>query len=80
MFYFLNEQFIKDSFKDEEIVDTFENLHSIFEYLKTLDVVYKYKLKYEYTLYSEEYVKHKKYREYIYMFKLDLLNYIAKTD
>lgn len=46
-----------------DVDDTFQNLHSIFEYLQTLETVYKYKLKYEYTLYSEEYVKHKTYSE-----------------
>ena len=37
-------------------------------------------MKYEYTLYSEEYVKNNSLKEPIYYFKLILLNYIAYTE
>ena len=47
--------------------------------MKTQETIYKYKLKYEYTLYSEEYVKNNTLKEPIYHFKLILLNYIAFT-
>lgn len=58
----------------------FDNLNDIFQFLRTLEVVYNYKLKYEYTLYSEEYVKNSSLKEPIYHFKLILLNYIAYTE
>lgn len=74
LFFFLNEQF-----KTKDVTATFENLIDIFKYLMTLDVVYNYKLKYEYTLYSEKFVKNNQLKEPIYYFKLVLLNYIAHT-
>lgn len=75
LFYFLNEQF-KDT---EEVVDMFENLNDLFEFLRRENVKYNYKIKYEYTLYSDKYVKNRKYKREIYGFKLVLLKYIAET-
>ena len=60
--------------------EVFDNLVDIFQYLNHLDVVYYYKLKYEHTLYSDKYVKNESLKEYIYYFKLILLNYIAFTE
>lgn len=75
LFYFLNEQF-KDG---EDIREMFENLNDLFTFLRQEGVKYDYKLKYEYTLYSDKYVKNRKYKEEIYTFKLILLKYIAET-
>lgn len=63
----------------ENVKEKFDNLNDIFEHIQTLDNVYKYKLKYEYTLYSEEFVKNELNKENIYSLKLALLNYISKT-
>lgn len=63
----------------ENINEKFDNLNDIFEHIQTLDNVYKYKLKYEYTLYSEEFVKNELNKENIYSLKLALLKYISKT-
>lgn len=74
LFYFLNEQF-----KRENADEQFKNLNDIFSHIQTIDNVYKYKLKYEHTLYSEEFVKNQQNKENIYSVKLSLLNYIAAT-
>ena len=77
LFFYLNEQF-EDR---EDIEDIFENIIDIFHFLNVQeDLIYKYKLKYEYTLYSDEYVNKKKYSEQIYFLKLALLRYIAITE
>ena len=75
LFYFLNEQFTDSSI----IPEMFENLNDIFTFLRQEGIKYNYKLKYEFTLYSDKYVKNRKYSEEIYIFKLTLLKYIAET-
>lgn len=74
LFYFLNEQF-----GPEDLQERFANLLDIFRFAQTIDIVYSYKLKYEHTLYSEEFVKNEANKELIYSLKLVLLNYIAIT-
>ena len=75
LYFYLNEKFAS---YDELL---FENLVDIFHFLgKNEEVFYKYKLKYEFTLYSDDFVVNKKFSEPIYYLKLALLNYIAKTN
>ena len=75
LYFYLNEKFVVyDNFVFLNLVDIFHFL------LKNEDVIiYKYKLKYEFTLYSDDFVINKKFSEPIYFLKLALLNYIAKT-
>ena len=75
LFYFINEQFKENQYTEE----MFENLNNIFKHLTNENLKFPYKLKYEYTLYKEKFVKNKKFKEPIYYFKLVLLNYLAKT-
>ena len=74
LFYFLNEQFDQTN-----IESRFMNLIDIFNFLKTIDIVYNFKQKYLHTLYSEKYVNNNENIVYIYQFKLALLVYIAFT-
>jgi hypothetical protein len=76
LFFYLNEQFESS----QKISEIFDNIIDIFHFLKGQEnIIYNYKLKYEYTLYSEEYVNKKEYCEPIYYLKLALLYYIAST-
>lgn len=75
LFYFLNEQF-QDS---ADISEMFDNLNDLFTFLRREGSKYEYKMKYEYTLYSDKYVKNTKYKREIYTFKLVLLKYLAET-
>ena len=77
LFFYLNEQFDNDN---KNIDDIFDNIIDIFHFLNIQEeLIYNYKLKYEYTLYSDEYVNKKKFSEQIYYLKLALLRYIAIT-
>ena len=75
--YFLNELFIDNK---NDINDIFENVNSIFSFLKKNKINFFFKKKYSQNLFSNKSVKAKQFSEYLYSFKMNLLTYLVSID